>query len=254
MKNTHIMILLVSLLTGSVSYAADYEASVSFSSEVQLGLPVSGLVETLKVRTGQQVSKGDELLSLDQAPFNTAKIRAQAKLAVQKTLLAQSQRDLEQQKELYDRTVLASVELEDAELREKRDLANVADAQAQLATANYMLSHSKLEAPFDAIIMSVNVNQGQYINNSLQGMTLITVVRQEHYQTRFNVSLAELENISIDHPVTIEVAGRTYQGKVSNIEYLAPVSDDSKGGAVAAEFIAKGAATLVGQKASVHIE
>ena len=67
MKNTHIMILLVSLLAGSVSYAADYEASVSFSSEVQLGLPVSGLVETLKVRTGQQVSKGDELLSLDQA-------------------------------------------------------------------------------------------------------------------------------------------------------------------------------------------
>ena len=254
MKNTHIMILLVSLLTGSVSYAADYEASVSFSSEVQLGLPVSGLVETLKVRTGQQVSKGDELLSLDQAPFNTAKIRAQAKLAVQKTLLAQSQRDLQQQKELYDRTVLASVELEDAELREKRDLANVADAQAQLATANYMLSHSKLAAPFDAIIMSVNVNQGQYINNSLQGMTLITVVRQEHYQTRFNVPLAELANISIDQPVTIKVAGRTYQGKVSNIEYLAPVSDDSKGVAVAVEFIAQGAATLVGQKASVHIE
>ena len=254
MKNTHIMILLVSLLTGSVSYAADYEASVSFSSELQLGLPVSGLIETLKVRTGQQVSKGEQLLSLDQAPFNTAKIRAQSKLAVQKTLLTQSQRDLEQQKELYDRTVLATVELEDAELREKRDLANVAEAQAQLATANYMLRHSKLEAPFDAIIMSVNINQGQYINNSLQGMTLITVVRQGHYQTRFNVPLAELENIRIDQPVTIKAAGRTYQGKVSSIGYFAQDDADSKGIVVAAEFIAKDASILIGQEASVHIE
>jgi RND family efflux transporter MFP subunit len=254
MKNIYSMTLLVSVLSSSVSYAADYEASVSLSPEVELGLPVSGLVATLKVRTGQQVSKGDELLSLDQAPFNTAKIHAQSKLAVQKTLLSQSQRDLEQQKELYDRTVLATVELQDAELREKRDQANVADAQAQLATANYMLSHSKLEAPFDAIILSVYVNQGQYINNSLQGMTLISVARQGQYLTRFNVPLAQLDTIKIDQPVTIKVAGKSYPGKVSSIDFRAVDGSEGNGIAVAAEFIAKDAMMLIGQKASVHIE
>ncbi|MCW8851266.1 MAG: HlyD family efflux transporter periplasmic adaptor subunit, partial [Gammaproteobacteria bacterium] len=192
--------------------------------------------------------------SLDQAPFNTAKIHAQSKLAVQKTLLSQSQRDLEQQKELYDRTVLATVELQDAELREKRDQANVADAQAQLATANYMLSHSKLEAPFDAIILSVYVNQGQYINNSLQGMKLISVARQGQYLTRFNVPLAQLDTIKIDQPVTIKVAGKSYPGKVSSIDFRAVDGSEGNGIAVAAEFIAKDAMMLIGQKASVHIE
>ena len=254
MKIIYCMSLLLLLLTSSVSYAADYEASVSLSAEVELGLPVSGLVESLQVRAGQQVSKGDELLSLDQAPFNTAKVRAQSKLTVQRTLLTQSQRDLEQQKELYDRTVLATVELQDAELREKRDRANVADAQAQLSTANYKLSHSKLRAPFDAIIMSVNVNQGQYINNSLQGVTLVSVVRQGQYLIRFNVPLAQLDNIRVDQSVTIKVAGKVYPGRVSNIDYRAVDGSEGNGIAVAAEFIAEDAMMLIGQKASVHIE
>ena len=254
MKIIYGMTLLVSLLGSSVVNAADYEARVSLSPKLGLGLPVSGLVETLKVRAGQQVSKGEELLSLDQAPFTTAKIHAQSRLAVQKTLLTQSQRDLEQQKELYDRTVLATVELQDAELREKRDRANVADAQAQLANADYMLSHSRLEAPFDAIIMSVDVNQGQYVNNSLQGMTLISVARQGQYLTRFKVPLARLDTIQIDQPVTIKVAGKSYPGKVSSIDYSVAEGSEGKGVAVAAEFIAKEAMMLIGQKASVHIE
>ena len=253
MKNIYSMTLLGSMLTSSVSFAAGYEARVSLSPGVELGLPVSGLVEKLEVRAGQQVSKGDELLSLDQAPFDTAKIQAQSRLAVQKTLLAQSQRDLEQQKELYDRTVLATVELEDAELREKRDRANVADAQAQLATANYMLSHSKLEAPFDAIILSVDVNQGQYVNNSLQGMTLISVARQGQYLARFNVPMAQLDSVRVDQPVTIKVAGKSYQGKVSSIDYRVAEGSEGKGIAVAAEFIAK-EAMMIGQKASVDME
>jgi RND family efflux transporter MFP subunit len=254
MKNIYSMTLLVSVLSSTVAYAADYEASVSLPPEIELGLPVSGLVATLRVRAGQQVSKGDELLSLDQVPFTTTKIQAQSRLTVQKTLLTQSQRDLEQQKELYDRTVLATVELQDAELREKRDQANVADAQAQLATANYMLSHSKLEAPFDAIILSVEVNRGQYVNNSLQGMTLISVARQGQYLTRFNVPLARLDTIQIDQPVTIKVAGKSYPGKVSSIDYRVAEGSEGKGVAVAAEFIAKEAMMLIGQKASVHIE
>jgi len=254
MKNIYSVTLLVAVLTSSISEAAGYDSSVSLSPEVNLGLPVSGLVETIKVRAGQQVSKGDELLSFDQAPLKTAKLRAQSKLTVQKTLLTQSQRDLEQQKELFDRTVLAMVELEDAELREKRDRANLADAQGELSTANYMLAHSKLEAPFDALIMSVHVNQGQYINNALQGITLISVARQGQYQTRFDVPLAELENIKLDQPVTIKVAGKTYPGKVSSIDYHSVGGSEGKWFAVAAEFVSKDKTMLLGQKASIHLE
>ena len=254
MKNIYSMTLMALMLSSSIGYAADYEADVSLPPAVNLGLPASGLVKTIKVRAGQQVSKGDELLSLDQALLKAAKQRAQSNLTVQKTLLTQSQRDLEQRKELFDRTVLATVELEDAELREKRDRAYLADAEGELSTANYMLKHSKLEAPFDAIIMSVNVNQGQYVNNELQGVTLISVARLGQYQARFNVPLAELANIKLDQPVTVKLAGKAYPGKISSIDYRSV--DGSKGQpvAVAAEFVSKDTAMLFGQKASVHIE
>jgi RND family efflux transporter MFP subunit len=254
MKNIYSMTLLVLMLTSSVSFAADYEASVSLSPEVELSLPVSGVVKTLKVSAGQRVSKGDELLSLDPVPFSAAKVYAQSRLTVQKTLLTASQRDLEQQKELYDRTVLATVELENAELRERRDRANLEAAKAQLSVADYRLSYSKLYAPYDAIILSVEVNQGQSINNTLHSQPLISLARQGYYLARFNVPMAELDSIRVDQPVTIKMAGKSYQGKVSSIDFRAVDGSERKGVAVAAEFIAKDEMMLVGQKASVHIE
>lgn len=254
MKNIYCMTLLALMLASSVTFAADYAANVSLSSKVELSLPVSGVVKTLKVRAGQQVSKGDELLSLDPVPFTAAKAHAQSRLTVQKTLLTASQRDLEQQRELYDRTVLASVELENAELREQRDRANLEAAKAQLAVADYRLSYSKLYAPYDAIILSVDVNQGQSINNTLHSQSLISLARRGHYLASFTVPMSELDKLRVDQPVTIKVAGKTYQGKVSSIDYRIADSGEGRGMAVTAGFMTEDAMMLVGQKARVHIE
>jgi hypothetical protein len=85
-------------------------------------------------------------------------------------------------------------------------------------------------------------------------MTLISVARQGQYLTRFNVPLAQLDTIKIDQPVTIKVAGKSYPGKVSSIDFQAVDGSEGNGVGVAAEFIAKDAMMLIGQKASVHIE
>lgn len=246
--------LVASFLFSGVVNAVEYEATVSFSPVLNLGLPVSGLVEKINVKTGQRVSKGDDLLSLDPAPFKTAQRRAQAKLTVQETLLKQSERDLQQQRELFDRTVLSMVELEDAELREKRDQANLEDTKGQLLTANYKLAHSKIEAPFDAVIMSVNVNEGQYVSNALQGVVLISIARLGRYQTHFNVSLSNLENIKFNLPVTIKLADKTYTGTVSYIDYASVDVSEGKSIRVAAEFASSEAVLLHGKKARVYIE
>lgn len=240
---------------GTNAYAAEYPATIDLAPQHELSLPVSGVIKTLTVVPGQRVNKGELMLALDPAPFTAAKAYAQSLITVQQTLSKESQRDLQQQQELYDRTVLAAVELENAELRAKRDKAILENAQAQLADAEYALAYSKLTAPFDALVLSVPVNIGQSINSALHSKTLITLVQQDHYQAQFYVNTDELEKISIGQSVSVAVGDKQFAGKISRIVYpLAESSNDDSRYTVAASFTAMEKALPVGGKARVKID
>jgi multidrug efflux system membrane fusion protein len=248
---------LLLLVTGGVSNianAADFDATIEFPPRQELSLPVSGVIKTLNVTGGQQVSAGDVLLVLDPVPFNAARSYAQSLVTVRQTLLTESQRDLQQQQELYDRTVLARVDLENAELRVKRDTAILQHAQAQLAEADYALKYSRLIAPFDALVLAVQVNQGQSINNALQSKTLISLVRQDHYQATFYVSAEVLEKLQIGQAVTVSSAGKQYPGKISTITYqsLTKEAGRDKQFMITAGFILHDRRLPVGRSASVN--
>lgn len=248
--------LLFATLTAFAAHAADFDATVDFSSRFELSLPVSGQVQTVKVTAGQAVAQGDEMLVLDPAPFKAARAHAQSRVNLRQTILSESQRDLKQQQELYDRTVLATVELENAQLREKRDRAALEEAQAELADAEYELAYSRLIAPFSALVLSVETNPGQSISNALQSRTLLTLVRQGLYQAVFYVPAAALENLTIGQKATVNLQARAYPGTISGISYEPqPVTDERAGlYKIQAEFTSQDKTILIGRKAKVHID
>ena len=131
-----LLVVILSMLCTSI-YAADYEATIELSASIELSLPVSGVIKTLDVVVGQYVKHGEKMLTLDQIPFQAAKTHAESRVAVQQSLLVESSRDFRNRQELYDRTVLSTVRLENAELKVKRDKAFLKSAEAQLAVANY---------------------------------------------------------------------------------------------------------------------
>ena len=249
------VLLLCAGLSASVQ-AAEFEAMVTLSPRLEFSLPVSGVVKTVNVTAGQRVTKGEELLALDPVPFNAAKAHAQARVNLQQTVLSESLRDLKQQQELYERTVLATVELENAELRVKRDRAILADAQAQLDEADYAFANSRLVAPFDALVLSVDTNPGQAINNALQSKTLITLARKNHYQAKFFVTMASLDKLQIGQQVTVNVAAKAYSSVIASISYEPEQSSADKTGMyrVTADFTEENKTIAIGQTVKVRID
>jgi len=238
------------------AYAVDYDATIDLSKSIELSLPVSGVIKTLNVVAGQYVKQGEEMLQFDQIPFQAAKNHAESRVIVQQSLLTESSRDLKNRQELYDRTVLSTVRLENAELKVKRDKAFLKKAEAQLAVADYELSYSKLNAPFNALILSVHVNQGLSINNSIESKTLITLARQGHYLAKFTAEVDALEKFQIAQPVTIEIQGENYQGSITSIK-LKPVKNDAEFGKsylLEAGFTSDKQGISIGNKAIVHIK
>ena len=242
------------------AYAEDFEALIDFPPRFELSLPVSGLVDTVKVTAGQRVKKGEIMLSLDETPFKAERTLMQARVALHQARLSEAKRDFDHQQELFDRTVLSTVDLENAELRVKRDTAMLESAKAMLKHAEYEFSHSQLKAPFDALVMSVQVNEGQAINNTIQSKILVSLVRQGHYIARFNAGAEQLDKINIDMPVKVVISGTQYAAKISAISYASASSYN--GSAISGEnhysveagFIVENGSLPVGQKASVVID
>jgi RND family efflux transporter MFP subunit len=250
MKILKALALMILSCPGINAYAESFDAAIDFPPPVELSLPVSGIVDKVMVSAGQQLKKGETILSLDETPFKADRQLMQSRVAFRQARLTEATRDRNHQQELFDRTVLSSVELENAELRVKRDTALLESAKAQLARANYDYSVSQLKAPFDAIVMTVEVNAGQAINNVLQSKTLVSVVRQEHYIARFNVAAAKLEKIKIQTPGTVIINDSKYPAGISAIFY----ESAEKSYTVEAGFSAESGLTPVGKKASVVIE
>lgn len=219
MKTLFVILITAVFSLWNNARADQFDASIHLSPLVELSMPVSGLVEMVKVRAGQQVKKGETLIALDEAPFKADLDLAQSHVAFHQARLDETRRDLNNQQELYDRTVLSTVELENAQLMVRRHEALLASAKARLARVNYDYSVSRLKAPFDAFIMAVMVNEGQAVNNAIQSKTLLTLVRQGYFIARFNVTAGQLEKIKIETPVQVVIGNTDYPARVSAIAY-----------------------------------
>jgi len=237
-------------------HAADFAATIDLSPRFVLSLPVSGVVKVVNVSAGQRVAQGEQLLALDPDPFTVAKKLALSQVNVAQIALKESLRDLAHQQELFDRTVLAAVDLENAQLRAKHDKAQLENAQAKLAEADYALSYSKLVAPFDALILSVEVNPGQSISNVLQSKTLVTLVKQGLYQASFYVPGKALEKLAVGQSVTVNIESKAYPGEISTISYEPVQASGDNAGLfiIRTSFTAMDKAMFIGRKAEVHIE
>jgi RND family efflux transporter MFP subunit len=260
MKQIVWLLLLLSSSLSHHAFAADYDAKIEFAPHNRLGLPLSGVVTKVNVVPGQLVNKGSVLLELDPLPFEAARSHAQALVTIHQAELKESMRDLNHQEELYDRTVLATVELENAQLRVKKDKAHLQDAETRLAEAEYELGYTRLIAPFDALILDVEVNPGQAINNSLQGITLVTIVEQGIYQAVFDVPARDMDKLVVGSAVMVNLNGNNHGATISGIRYepspagTGTSASSSQHYTVKASFNMPGNVIAIGQDASVHVD
>ena len=109
------IIPLIMLLHLPLSQALTLNGFTAFDSVIELNARVSGVVDTIAVKPGQLVQKGDLLIQLDTVPYRARLDRA---MAIEKSLqpvVLTAQMELERAEELYDRDSLSQVALKNAE-------------------------------------------------------------------------------------------------------------------------------------------
>ena len=211
------------LVTGVGTAHADIDARIYWGKRIDMGVPVSGVVASVPVAAGMRVGKGDKLLELEQTPFRTALIEAKAGVTQASGARKEARRDYDQTKDLYDRGLISTVELQNAQLKKEAKEAAYSAARARLERAQYELSHSVLRAPFDGLVLDKRVEAGQTLVSTQQVQTVLTFAATGDYIARGVVDGKKIKDLSIGQKATVKANGKSFSGQVSSLG-LEPVA------------------------------
>lgn len=114
----------------------------------------------------------------------------------------------------------------------------LAESKSQLTDLENKLEDMLIEAPFSGVITSNQLKQGEFVMSNSQGLVLETV---DNLMIETEISQYDVENIGIGQVVEISRNGEdfTYKGKVSKINPIAVVSQQSSVVPVEIDIVSK---------------
>ncbi|MBK7617255.1 MAG: efflux RND transporter periplasmic adaptor subunit [Burkholderiales bacterium] len=203
--------------------------------KVDVGAQVSGQVRRIHVQLGQQVHKGDVLVSLDPELARNDVAQAEAALAQQAALIESRQADLKLAKSERARQVRllageataateaerAEVELDKLEADLRGQGASLKRLQAELDKRRLSLGYTTITAPTDGVVVNLPVQEGQTVIAVQVTPVMVTLANMDEITVRTRVPEADIALIKVGQRarfVTLAGEAQRYEGKVRVIQ------------------------------------
>lgn len=183
--------------------------------------PVSGVVESVSVKLGDVVKKGQSLLtlSMEEISDQLAKEQINLELAEAERLSAKKQHFEKFKQSIIDDP---SMEMEDLNLTQF-DL-RIKSSKLTIASLEKRLNNSSVNAAEDGVVTHISVNKGQLIT---EGSGIVTVSDLSSYNVKAYLNELDAGKVSMGMSavVTGESITGTYNGQVSYLAKMAELID-----------------------------
>ncbi|MFZ6799955.1 efflux RND transporter periplasmic adaptor subunit [Undibacterium sp. Di24W] len=174
----------------------DYTGRIEPSQRVEVRSRLSGYLQAIKFRDGQQVKAGDPLFVIDQRPFAVARDRAQAIMAqaVARQKLAATQ--LTRVTRLHQSGASSPDELDRTRGEFEGAQAAVLLSQAELRSVELELSFATIRSPITGTVSDHRVDIGNYVvGGTAQGGLLTTIIAQSPVRAVVDLSEADFQRL-----------------------------------------------------------
>ncbi|MDG2048675.1 MAG: efflux RND transporter periplasmic adaptor subunit [Myxococcota bacterium] len=168
--------------------------------EVVVGAEVPGRVISVEVEEHTPVTTGQPLVHLDPALPRAAVERARAAVLRAKSSEKLAASEVARQRELASRGVASAAELDRAESQDRSAAAQVEEAQAALLDAKTRLVKTEIRAPFSAVVSTLDLEPGAYLNPGEPVATLADISAIE-----IEVGLSDREILSVEDGDPVQV-------------------------------------------------
>lgn len=205
-----------------------------------------GLIKTVEVEEGMEVSKGQILATLDDAVAQVNLNLAQAQLNAQKARLVSRQTDLDEALRVYQRVTsmaengfASEAEITQAKTRVDVLKSGLVTAQADIDVARMQYAAQKerlddhtIRAPFSGVVTVKNAQPGEIVSpSSAGGFTrtgICTIVDMESLEIEVDVNEAFIRKVSPGQPVIAHLDAYPNWDIPAKVIAIIPTADRAK--------------------------
>ena len=172
----------------------DTIGTVEAEQSVAVRAQVSGVLEAVTFREGDNVKAGQLLFRIDQRPFRASVDQSRAALARDEAQLAQARAQQSRLEPLVKQEYITKQEYDVAVTSTKSLEATVEADRAALEQARLQLSYTEIQAPISGRTGSVSVKPGNLVSAGASGsQPLVVINRMDPILVAFSVTRNDLD-------------------------------------------------------------
>jgi len=164
----------------------EFSGRIEAIESVELRPRVSGYIDQVNYREGQEVKKGDVLFTIDPRSYRAELSRAEAALGRARAQASLSRGEAERARRLSEQQAISTETYEQRRAAAEQAQADMAAAQAAVDTARLDLEWTRVRAPIDGRAGRALVTAGNLVGTGQTASVLTTVVSLDKVHVHFD--------------------------------------------------------------------
>lgn len=209
------------------------------SQQVDVGAQVSGQIKRMHVSLGDRVEKGELLVEIDDLPQQNAVKDGDARLknaiaskVAKEAQLLNARIHLERQQNLIKGGATTRSDLDTAEANLKvyeaeleALIAQIAQSQIALDTAELDLTYTQIISPMDGIVVATVVKEGQTVNSTQTAPTIVKVADLSVMTIKAQISEADVTKLQPGMTAYFTILGEPNQRYEAVLRQIEPATE-----------------------------
>ena len=188
----------------SAADSISLDAVVEAVRQTTLSAQVPGAIVSLRVKAGDSVKAGQELLRIDARSASQNIVASDAQVEAAQSALNVATKDYERQKQLFQKQYISQSALDRAQAQWQSTQAQVRALQAQAGVAKTQSGFFAINAPYAGVISEVPVALGEM---AMPGRALVTMHDPSELRVTASVPQSVVAGLSDASAVQFELPG-----------------------------------------------
>ncbi len=194
---------------------------------VEVKPEVGGKIKQIHVETGQQVKRGELLVTIDDTDLLTEKAAAQTEIEGAQISVEKDKGNFERARALFDEKLISKEVFANLEADLRISENSYEKAESRLQTVEDRLAKTRIIAPADGTVLDIPVNEGQVVSAAASvnsGSILMQFADLSRLLIDTHVNQMDISKVESAKQVLVNMQGENSEPVVANVEFVAPLA------------------------------
>ena len=221
----------VTVGTSSADMQSTYPATIKGVQDVEIRPKATGFITQINVKEGQTVGAGQVLFVIDNETATQQVRQAQAAVNTAQQQCNTAKLTYDNAQKLHENRVIGDYELQTSQNSYEVALAQLAQAQASLASAREALSYCFVKSPASGVVGTLPFKKGALVSASNVLTTVSNISSMEVYFSVTEKAAMQLQAAGLQSlpSVKLQLADGTIYGHEGKVTKMSGVIDQATG-------------------------